>query len=82
MLGIALRPVRKGIREGCLEVTVRKEVRADTDRDGQSGVKTRDGQRTRKLSLEATPFGGHGAEPLQYWCLPWVPMRGSHAVPG
>lgn len=53
MLGIALRPVRKGIREGCLEVTVRKEVRADTDRDGQSGVKTRDGQRTRKLSLEA-----------------------------
>lgn len=25
----------------------------------------------RKLSLEATPSRGQGAEPLQYWCLPW-----------
>lgn len=81
MLSFALRPVRKGIREGRLEVTVRKEVRADTDKDGQSGTKTRDGQRTRKLSLEATPSGGQGAEPLQCWCLPWV-LRGSHVVPG
>ena len=41
MLSIALRPVRKGVREGRLEATVRKEVRADTDRDRQSGTKTR-----------------------------------------
>lgn len=36
MLSIALRPVSKGIREGHLEVMVKKEVRADTEDQGRT----------------------------------------------